>query len=833
MRTLCLIGLMSLLTNALLSQGTVRGKVTDDLGETVIGATIVLKTDPGKGAVTDFDGNYSLEIKSEEPVVLLVSFIGFQSQEATVNPKGGEVIIRNFDLVAENFEMNEVVIEAKANRAGEFYMEKVKKNAASSIDYISSETIRKIGDSDVSSAVNRVTGVSTVGSFVTVRGLADRYILTTINGNRIPTLDPYTNNLRLDLFPTGLVDNLIVTKTGDPALPGDWSGAYISVETKDYPDKFTVAVSSSFGYNSQSTGKEIVASESGNTDWLGFDNGFRDIPEGVPRLSSEFPEFIANPDLYSQFEYLGLGPYLNEFGITENTDIRSGGAFHQLGLIELDYLGAAQFGNETAVEQAIDEYRNDYPIDLFFGEFNQELEGIGRSFNNSTWFATTQTAPINFSQNISIGDQVKLFGNPLGIIGGLRYSSDYRYDPEATLNRTAQGEPINIDGRDSVPTQTAFMQELSRVTHGISGLLKLSYKLNSNNNVSLMFMPNLRGTNNVRRYQGLDGNSSADEVIFGDDQFYEERQQLIYQFASEHYLPSSGIKIEANASFTDGKRNVLDFKDTQYAFESGIGLFYRQTFDPDRRYRFMDDDMFDSRLSVEIPLSEDRRRSKLFVGGGYHKNDRQNEQVLYRINNLSGSVIEGELSDEFQDEDFLIRSTSDKIIYYSVAGTVLDSDIGFREIYAAFGKVDHQFSERLRVVGGIRAEYTDIYQDVLAYYRADLPVDSPDRRSVGQVVANPTSIEEWDILPSVNVIYKLQDNRDAPMNLRGSYFRSIGRPSFREISTLNLFDFELRGRVVGNPDLVITDVNNFDVRLEKYTKTGSLFSVTLFYKTFD
>ena len=833
MKTLSLLGLLCLLTSALFSQGTVRGKVTDDLGETVIGATVVFKNNPGKGTVTDFDGNYSIEIQSAEPVTLLVSFIGFQSQEVTVNPKGGEVIVLNFDLSAENFEMDEIVIEAKANRAGDFYMEKVKRNAASSIDYISSETIRKIGDSNVSSAVKRVTGVSTVGNFVTVRGLADRYILTTINGNRIPTLDPFTNNLRLDIFPTGLVDNLVVTKTGDPALPGDWSGAYISVETKDYPDKFTVSVRSSFGYNSQATGQDIVASEGSDTDWLGFDNGFRDIPEGTPRVRGEFPEFVASPGLYSQFQYLGLESYLNEFGITANSTISNGGAFHQLGLIELDYLGPAQFGDENAVNQAINDYNADYPMDLFFTEFNQDVEKIGRAFNNSTWFATTQTAPINFSQNVSIGDQTKLFGKTLGIVGGFRYSSDYRYDADATLNRTAQGKPINIDGRDSVPAQTALNQQLSQVSHGISGLLQLSYKLNSNNSVSLMFMPNLLGQNSVRRYNGVDENSSSDEVIFGDDQFYEERQQLIYQYASEHFLPGSGIKIQANASYTDGERNVLDFKDTQYAFENQTGFFFRQTFDPDRRYRFMDDEMFDSRLSVEIPISEDKRRSKLYFGGGYHKNDRQNEQVLYRINNVSGSLIEGDLSDEFQDEDFLIRSTSDKVIYYSTAGTELDSDIGFRDIYAGYGKVDHQVNERLRVVGGVRVEYTDIYQDVLQYYLDDLPVDSPERRTEGQTRVNPASIEEWDVLPSVNLIYKIQESREAPMNLRASYFRSIARPSFREISTLNLFDFELRGRVVGNPGLVITDVNNYDIRLEKYTEAGSLFSVTLFYKTFE
>jgi hypothetical protein len=36
----------------------------------------------------------------------------------------------------------------------------------------------------------------------------------------------------LDLFPASLVDNIIITKTASPDLPGDWAGAYLSVETK-------------------------------------------------------------------------------------------------------------------------------------------------------------------------------------------------------------------------------------------------------------------------------------------------------------------------------------------------------------------------------------------------------------------------------------------------------------------------------------------------------------------------------------------------------------------------------------------------------------------------
>ena len=92
----------------------------------------------------------------------------------------------------------------------------------------------------------------------------------------IPTLDPFTNNIKLDLFPASLVDNIIITKTASPELPGDWAGAYISIETKDYPDKLSVNMESSIGYNNQSSFKNVISSQRSSTDWLGYDNGLRE-----------------------------------------------------------------------------------------------------------------------------------------------------------------------------------------------------------------------------------------------------------------------------------------------------------------------------------------------------------------------------------------------------------------------------------------------------------------------------------------------------------------------------------------------------------------------------
>lgn len=63
---------------------TVTGKVTDSLGNPLIGVTIKVKAG-GTGAVTDAKGNYSLSVSDD--AVLIVSYIGYQTQEIAVDGK--------------------------------------------------------------------------------------------------------------------------------------------------------------------------------------------------------------------------------------------------------------------------------------------------------------------------------------------------------------------------------------------------------------------------------------------------------------------------------------------------------------------------------------------------------------------------------------------------------------------------------------------------------------------------------------------------------------------------------------------------------------------------
>ena len=775
--------------SVVLGQGTVRGKITDANGETIIGAVVMLKANRSVGTTADFDGNYSLKITDSTEQTLVISFIGFQTIEETVHPKHGEVIVKNFTMKAATHEMKEVEVTTKAVKSKEYFIESVKKKSATTIDYISSETIRKTGDANVTAAITRVTGVSTNGSFITVRGIGDRYVKTSINGLRIPTLDPFTNNLKLDLFPASLVDNIIITKTASPDLPGDWAGAYISVETKDYPDQLAVNVETSFGYNSQTTFKDVLTSDRSSTDWLGYDNNFRN------RNHDDFAANIPNPSSYQEFVALGLGPYFNSLGVNGdnwNNDNNNGDTYFRLGLVQLGLLAPAQINDNVAYQNAVNAYNSgNYKSDAF-KIINAKVPATGQSFPDN-WEPGYRKAPLNFSQSFSLGNQAQLFGKPLGFLFGFRYGSSTQGDADSRSNR------LRADGTLSSSAQ----QQSGRETNGWSALAHVAYKLNANNSVSLLFMPNLTGVNSaLSSYDTTDVSSNS--YVLTKSQFYEQRRQLVYQYKSEHYIPGSKIKAELDASYTNGKSSAPDFKNVQYWY-----LVNQHAFEVDpairdgvhRYYRYLSDNLFDSKLSVEFPLDKkpDITR-KIKFGGAYQRNDRLNDQYDYKTEFRGNSLLTNDNLDAFFTLDrFLIRDYTDASgyprstidFYYTLNDNAAYHTFGKSETGAAFVMVDYTIVPRLRFSGGIRIEQADMFTDVDQFDSLGYKPNDPRRNyDTRYPLINPGRLNETNYLPSGNLIYKLipdtSKGKLAPVNLRFNYSETVARPSLRELSDVAL-----------------------------------------------
>lgn len=153
-------------------------------------------------------------------------------------------------------------------------------------DAISIDELLRFGDSDVAASLRRLVGVAvTGGRYAVVRGLDGRYIAATLNGNLMPSTDPYRRDVQLDLFPNDILEGIEIQKSFTADMPGDTTGGIIKIRTRGLPDEAQLKLSASIGATTGATGDDVLTYSGGGTDWLGVDDGKRELPGG---LSSDF-----------------------------------------------------------------------------------------------------------------------------------------------------------------------------------------------------------------------------------------------------------------------------------------------------------------------------------------------------------------------------------------------------------------------------------------------------------------------------------------------------------------------------------------------------------------
>jgi hypothetical protein len=140
----------------------------------------------------------------------------------------------------------------------------------------------------------------------------------------------------------------------------------------------------------------------------------------------------------------------------------------------------------------------------------------------------------------------------------------------------------------------------------------------------------------------------------------------------------------------------------------------------------------------------------------------------------------------------------------------IDSYNASNFLSAIYAATDLQFGD-LNVSGGLRTEYN--IQNL--YTRSDFELIT---------VNNPI----FSLLPSLNLAYNITEKTI----LRMGYGRTVNRPEFRELAPFLFYDYKLEAGRVGNPNLKIATIDNFDLRYEYYPRAGEIISLGGFYKRF-
>ena len=284
-----IITMLFLSLNTFAQQGKVEGKVIDSkTNAPVPGATITVNGS-SNAAITDLEGKYSLTIKANEQSVLRFSSMGYSTKEISgITVKQEEII--SLDVLLETIaKMEDEIVIMRTTRRQETTAALIafQKNTNAVSQVISAESIKRSPDKNTGEILKRVPGISIQeGKYIIVRGLNDRYNQTMLNGILMGTTEPDRKTFSFDIFPAGMIDNIIINKAFVPEFSGEWAGGMVQINTRDVPAKDYLYVSIGTGFNTQTIGQDFYTYKGGKLDWLGMDDGYRAIPESLPFKSS-------------------------------------------------------------------------------------------------------------------------------------------------------------------------------------------------------------------------------------------------------------------------------------------------------------------------------------------------------------------------------------------------------------------------------------------------------------------------------------------------------------------------------------------------------------------
>lgn len=795
--------------------GSIRGSVFDrDFASPLARARVTI-VGTAVGTFTGDDGRFVLERVPAGTYTLAVAKEGYDRQlvpGVAVSP--GRLTDLRVDLAAQVVELEEMVVTGDDLLAGtEGDLLEIRAESVTLQDSISAEILEKAGVSDAAGALKLVVGASVAeGKYATVRGLSDRYTGTTLNGVRIPSPDPRRRAVQVDLFPAGTIENVVVTKTFSPDLQGDFTGGGVDIQTKSVPEGKLLKISLSSEYANDTTGNDaFLTYENGGVGALGTSEGSRKLPS-----IATFPQPLAP---------------------------------------------------RAAINPTKKQQRAATALDLTTRAFDPVM-GVKR-----------QAPGPGYGYSILGGNRHEFAGGVrLGWLAGITSSRKYDLYENGTNNVGAvsvAGEPIAITKawRDSRGIEEILL----------GGVAGLTVQVGDGHEVAARVVANQAAEDEARlQVQDVDGvNRDQNQSLH-----YTERTLISPQLQGKHSLPGvlgagtgergfSDLILRWMAAFNYTRQYEPDvrFFLNRFNTENRSGYFAGGTNDVDRTRRiFRDITENDRQFSFDTDFVFRQwtdTEGKLRVGAYWEKSDRDYTQrsfsyrfqpqlrvrptdpayPAYQYNNGLSSFLVGRdcvrgacgpdvlWTDVFLNEDRIglagngVPSPNQLLWYVFPLGNDVDYT-GAQELRAAYAMVDLPLARQWKVVGGARWESTRLAIDPTNRVAGVVPVIidlGNGNRGLAYVDAKKAAVNlnESRILPSLGFVYEPLEK----MAVRASWSKTLARPTFRELAPVATEEFLAGDEFIGNPDLALPAITNYDLRWEWFPREEEVLSASVFYKT--
>lgn len=613
---------------------------------------------------------------------------------------------------------------------------------------VTAEDLQRTGDSEISTALSRVTGLSLVGSgYVYVRGLGERYSSALLDGAGLPSPEPLRRVVPLDIFPSAMLSGVLVQKTYSVEYPAEFGGGVVALRSRAVPEERFFEFGVGTGYNTASTGEAALNWYSGEHTWLGFSDGSMRLPG----------EIRIDPSLQS-----------------------------------LDARG---------------------------------LQDAGRSLRPE-WSLVNDKAPWDGSFSISGGTPFEFLGRRGGVLLSLDYDSEVRN--RNGLLRTYMVAGGGLEASDDLSPEGCAVD--ARVDADACGRFRTDWNIGLNfigalglevaDGHSLRFTNMvLRNTTHQSEVQRGQFAIDAGSVRSLQRLNYVEQQLVLNQLSGEHRFNLGGAFSELDAAwravYSRADRSTPYVRETFYDFEpDGVWRLRPTPVGNSTSFSALEDDNLELGADFTLRGFVGDRAVRIQAGAVHTSRDRDFALRRYGFSMPAG--VNPDLRAMVPEIIFapdnigppgglILRDRTDHADAYSAAV----------EINAAYLSSEVQLSPAVRWTIGARYEESS---------------QSVDSFQAFTLIPVPIHVDlDFDkVLPATTLTWEFADNWQA----RVGYSQTLSRPDLRELSPTRFRDEESGLLERGNPDLQVTEIENFDARVEYYFGQRQSFTLGVFYKDF-
>lgn len=757
--------------------GAVKGRIVEfETAAPLPGASVRIMELANKGTSSDAGGYYTLAGIPAGKYTLQVTFIGFKTEQLQVEVKEGKDAIYDVKLQGSNA-LQEVVVQSRQalTRKPVAYTSdreliKEVKAAGAVVSGISNEQIIKSADRNAAEVVKRIPGVTVTDErFIVVRGMNQRYNQTYLNGNIAPSTELYSRAFAYDLLPSPIIDRILIYKSPTPDLFGDMAGGSVKIFTKNTRPVRHFDIGIQTAYRQGSTFKDALNYQGGKLDWLGFDDGTRKLSAAIP----SFSEAYGKTNIAQQKYVNAFSKDLKPGTIKLNPDMQLFANYFDNFKIGKARVYNFTFVNYTAENRSREIYQQ--TGNLFSRSFDQLAER-----NNITNSASTvQMGRINVMESLKLklNDRNSIEFSNFFLNEGRKNTSSAVTRPNELPEQDSSTMFRSKEILESFEQRTLYSGNLNG--DHVAGKTKNQHlQWNLGYNYYKQNVPDQRGI----RFEGQNG------ALYSAGSNTNDYTNNFLGMINRLYINSNEQNYNGSVDYSYTFNPILTLKAGTYQ------LFKNR--DVDRRFFKV------GRAGLEGVNITPSSPSGIYDNYGY-----SNPNLIRFTPEQLGQVW---------SDNYFTSDGRGLAVYDATQPTDSYAANERNSTFYLMGNASF-LHKKLNIIGGVRVENDE--QQLSAAVLSGGGLFTPI------LLKKPRT--SW--LPSVNATYAMNDTT---FIIRGGYGKTVNRPEFREISPFNDYDFLNNEQIIGNPNLVTADIDNYDLRLEHYPRNNEneLISIGGFYK---